>query len=386
MAPTVLNQAKVTAVVHAEKPVSNFNTSSYEQVKKNTTKRAGKRRISSDLKQTSPKKPRSDSVPIDAISSETPCIGVNISSNVTNDTDDLRAMISNLTESMNVFHNQLSIRIDGLENNITQKIERIIDKRIETAMRKERGNTQKDLDKMEKKMESTISKCKTDLKQDLHSVKKELSDFKKSYAETASQAPILVSREDRQNNVIIRNLPESKNENLLNKVGGLLKDGLKLKDISVKSADRKTSNNDSRPGVIIVSFEISDDRRKVMAAKRMLKDSRNYKNVFIDFDIPKAQRVLNANLRNIVRTIGQDKLEIRGSRIQVKHYEGQASGMRNFDNREKRNNFNRIDQGEYENNSRNRHQYNVPSDFQQRSGSESRRNIYPDSRRRIKQH
>lgn len=236
---TLLNQTKVTAVVHAEKPVSNFNTSSYEQVKTNTTKRAGKRRISSDLKQTSPKKPRSDIVPINAISSETPCIGVNISSNVTNDTNDLRAMISNLTESMNLFYNQLSIRIDGLENNITQKIEMITDKRIETAMRKERGNMQKDLDKMEKKMESNISKCRTDLKQDVHSVKKELSDFKKTYAETAIQAPILVSREDHQNNVIIRNLSESKNENLLNKVGGLLKDGIKLKDISVKSADRK---------------------------------------------------------------------------------------------------------------------------------------------------
>lgn len=87
-------------------------------------------------------------------------------------------MISNLTESMNLFYNQLSIRIDGLENNITQKIEMIIDKRIETAMRKERGNMQKDLDKMEKKMESNISKCRTDLKQDVHSVKKEFSDFK----------------------------------------------------------------------------------------------------------------------------------------------------------------------------------------------------------------
>lgn len=149
----------------------------------------------------------------------------------------------------------------------------------------------------------------------------------------------------------------------------------------------KKSNNDSRSGVIIVSFESSDDRRKVVEAKRVLKDSRNYKNVFIDFDIPKVQRVMNANLRNIVRTIGQDKPEIRGSRIQVKHYERQASGMRNFDNREKHdNNFNRIDRREYGSNSRNSQQYNVPSAFQQRSGSESRRNIYPDSRRRIKQH
>lgn len=78
-------------------------------------------------------------------------------------------------------------------------------------------------------------------------VNKELSDFKKTYAETAGQTPRFMSREDHQNNVIIRNLPESKNENLLNKVDRLLKEGLNLKMISVESAARTKINNDSRP-------------------------------------------------------------------------------------------------------------------------------------------
>ncbi|CAC5379160.1 unnamed protein product [Mytilus coruscus] len=185
---------------------------------------------------------------------------MNKSSNNTSDINDLNALMSSLSESVNLFYNQLSIRIDRLENNITQKIEKIIDRKIETAICKERSNIKKDMNKMEKKMESNISKCRTDLKQDVQSVKKGLSDFKKTYAEAARQTPMLMSREDHQNNVIIRNLTESKNENLLNKLDGLLKDGLKLKEISVKSPDRKKSSNDSRPGVIIVSFESSEEK------------------------------------------------------------------------------------------------------------------------------
>lgn len=39
---------------------------------------------------------------------------------------------------------------------------------------------------------------------------------------------------------------------------------------------------------------------------------------FIEHDLPKHQRVLNANIRTIVKTIGKEELQFEGSRIRVK--------------------------------------------------------------------
>ena len=69
---------------------------------------------------------------------------------------------------------------------------------------------------------------------------------------------------------------------------------------------------------MLIAFHSSDDKRKVMEGKRKLKDRRNFRNIFIEHDLPMSQRMMNSNLRNIVRTIGKHQLELRGSRVQFK--------------------------------------------------------------------
>ncbi|CAC5409194.1 unnamed protein product [Mytilus coruscus] len=56
-----------------------------------------------------------------------------------------------------------------------------------------------------------------------------------------------------------------------------------------------------------------------MEKKRELRSTRIYKDVYINNAIPNAQRLLNSNLRNIVKAIGNDKLEIRGSVVRSRH-------------------------------------------------------------------
>ncbi|VDI27418.1 Hypothetical predicted protein [Mytilus galloprovincialis] len=102
------------------------------------------------------------------------------------------------------------------------------------------------------------------------------------------------------------------------KINGLIRDGLHLKDVKVVSAERKKSFREGKSGVIIASLSSTSDKRKVMDKKRELKNSRNYKDVFVENSIPLAQRILNSNLRNIVNAIGDDNLEVKGSRVQFK--------------------------------------------------------------------
>ena len=72
----------------------------------------------------------------------------------------------------------------------------------------------------------------------------------------------------------------------------------------------------------MVTLQSAGDKRRIMDKKRELKNSRNFKDIFIENDLSKNQRMLNINLRNIVNAIGENKLEIRGGRIQPRGSRG----------------------------------------------------------------
>jgi hypothetical protein len=152
---------------------------------------------------------------------------------------------------------------------------------------------------------------KTEFKKKFDNLAERVSIIEKQTKENIELGP---SRETRTNlNLVIRNLPQREGENVLSKVNGLLKDGLKIRDVHFKSAERKVSRNQLKPGVIIAECESADDKRRILESKRILKDSRNFKDVFIEHDIPASQRILNANLRTIINTLGNNQLELRGS-------------------------------------------------------------------------
>ena len=66
-------------------------------------------------------------------------------------------------------------------------------------------------------------------------------------------------------------------------VNGILKDGLRLRDvtvtkarrISVQNSDALDSDRGNKPGVIIASLQSKDDKKKVMENKKKLNDNKN---------------------------------------------------------------------------------------------------------------
>ena len=113
---------------------------------------------------------------------------------------------------------------------------------------------------------------------------------------------------------IVRNMNEREGENVKNRVNGLIKDGLHIKDISVVSAERKNSRN-RRPGVIVATCRSEQDVTKILKTKKELKNHKQYEQVYVEPDVPLEQRIQKSNFRNIVSVIGEDKLEVRGSRV-----------------------------------------------------------------------
>ncbi|XP_071132902.1 uncharacterized protein [Mytilus edulis] len=265
---------------------------------------------------------------------------------------DLKAMVFDLTVSMNSFCDKMTTRIDNIETSITKKISDMINKKVDTAIRKLKNEVQKDINKISEKVDDNIITLKDNLKGEIEILRKKVTTATNTITQLPKKTAEMQNRTDTRLNAIIRNLPETRGENIISKVNGLIKDGLILKDVKIKSAERKISRRDNVPGIVLIAFHSSDDKRKAMEEKRKLKDSRNFKNIFIEHDLPKSQRMMNSNLRNIVRTIGKHQLELRGSRVQVKTAENirkqsdysngsQRHHERQYENRSERDNYNR---------------------------------------------
>jgi hypothetical protein len=176
--------------------------------------------------------------------------------------------------------NELSKKEKKIEKKITQKLERFIEKS---------DDKHKQMEQKMKSLEKTVSHC--------------VSSAQGNIAANISS------------NFVIRNLPEGSNENIPNKVKGLLKDGLKV-SVQIVSAERKKSYNKD-PGIVIVKCKNAESKKAVMDAKSKLRDSRQFRDVQISHDKTKEQRTNEANLRAIAYVLGKDKVQAVGPRLIV---------------------------------------------------------------------
>ena len=90
-------------------------------------------------------------------------------------------------------------------------------------------------------------------------------------------------------------------------VNDLFKEGLKLRDINVVSAERKTWNNPEGqseniprrkyPDIIIVKLSSKGDSDKVLKSKANVRKSATYKEVFVEPERSRDERIHLANMR-----------------------------------------------------------------------------------------
>ena len=87
----------------------------------------------------------------------------------------------------------------------------------------------------------------------------------------------------------------------------------------VFSQESKYNGNDC--GVIVAKCANLDDKNKVIEAKSLLRDSVHFRHISIFPE--KWQRVHEANIRLVVKTLGTDKMFVKGSRLCLKVDENQ---------------------------------------------------------------
>ncbi|CAG2205740.1 unnamed protein product [Mytilus edulis] len=216
-------------------------------------------------------------------------------------------MISNLSVDMRSMFGEMNNRINDLEANlerkITQKINQVIDKRIST-----------EVSKVKKDVNLAVDTLRQDFDQDLKSVEDKLNDISKSVKHTGER--------DISYNLVIRNLPESANENLNSKISALMREGLKIQTISFSNVERKRSRNEHKSGVVIITCKSKDDLNQIMSSKCNLKFSRQYSDVYIHKDQSVQQRIERKNFQTIVDVLKSfdSEIDMRGAEIIAKRY------------------------------------------------------------------
>jgi len=208
---------------------------------------------------------------------------------------DVHSLISGLTARMDKLES-------GLEQKISTKVTQLLDKRVSSEMSKLR----KDVDS---RMEGIKDAVVSEVSADIDDINAKLSDLRSA---SNSSAP----RDDISCNIIIRNMSESSNENVPNRVNALLRDGMKLRSVTVDTAVRKRSSN-NKPGVIVASFRSAEDKQSAMSAKNKLKQNQQYERVYVDHDQSRGDRLLADNFRTILVALKHNdtNLCVRGSRV-----------------------------------------------------------------------
>lgn len=246
---------------------------------------------------------------------------------------EIKDLLKKMTASMNTMQDIMNKRMDMLENKIDQSEKKITDKLTDkvTKIIDKRVNTE--TARIRKEIEDKLSDLRSDFNNDLVQINRRIEERADIGSDQGTQSTgSNQNTTDLSLNVVIRNLPETINENVMTKVDAMIKDGLKIRDVTVASAVRKVSRAEHRAGVVIAKFQTSDDKKKVMTSKKALKEHRSYDNVYINHDQTAQERRMASSMRTLVEAVkrGESNITVRGTRI-ISSSDNDSDGRGNRD-------------------------------------------------------
>ncbi len=103
---------------------------------------------------------------------------------------------------------------------------------------------------------------------------------------------------------MIEKLPAVESDNsqfTKDKVTSLFKDGLKLRDVEYENVEIWKTKND-KPGIVMLKMKTKADVSKIMKAKSNLKNSEQYKHVYLS----DTEKKTTLNMRAMLKAVGKD--------------------------------------------------------------------------------
>lgn len=163
-----------------------------------------------------------------------------------------------------------------------------------------------------KAVDEKLGEIKANVDRDLRGLKADIQGLR----ERVDNRNVREARDEEHSlQIVIRELPEGDNESVVDKINAVIREGIKLPEVKVTSAERKKSFKRGQPGLVIAQYASRNDKQLIMENKARLKDSRQHKDIMINHSKSREQRLQEANLRTIVNALGQGQLALRGNHV-----------------------------------------------------------------------
>ena len=232
-----------------------------------------------------------------------------------------KAAIDKMQTQFDTIRSEFNQRMEGLAKKVETRIKKMMDTEIDRKVRSEIKRESEKAHKMIQKNEKDIRRLEESV---VATVKEDIGDEIDSLVERVKSLESSVRQDNnvnsdealRKRRIVIKNLEEREHENLKQRVENIL-DYLKLRDINIESTERKNSKHTSEPGIVIATLHSVEERARVLNAKKALRHSNRFRNVYVEPDIPGYHRKINSNLHTIVGALGKEKLHFKGSRVYV---------------------------------------------------------------------
>lgn len=229
---------------------------------------------------------------------------------------EIKNLIENITVSMTTMQTTLSTRIDTLEQNVTTRLENMIDNKI----KKEFVAVKKDVGGM---IQTEANKVRIEVDRKIGALKESLEVKLTAGHDRPERGSY--ETDNKKLNIVIKNLTELKEEEeeegekkdefTLHNVKSLVRDGLKIADVQITHAQRKPTKG-KYPGIVIATVDTLESKTKIMKTKSVLKYSEKFKNVYIDNDKTKKELDTERTLHTVLTEIGmRDKYRVSGARL-----------------------------------------------------------------------
>ncbi len=179
---------------------------------------------------------------------------------------------SELVTTLTEFSLNFYIMFESLKVSLAVDIDRAFEEAITKQIDRLREEINKDIDDLSKRV-AGVEKSQQDCAQKQDNIMKNQNDFEHSLKDYKQQNE---GEEKKSLLLVIKNLPEWEGEDALGLVNSVIKDGIKLPDVSVTEVERKKSYREGYPGVVIATCASRDDKRQIMSNKSSLKDSTHY--------------------------------------------------------------------------------------------------------------
>ena len=214
----------------------------------------------------------------------------------------LRSLMLGISKDINSSISGLNARIKHMEENFELNLIDKLSSVINVTVKEE------------------IEKVRSDFDSEICAIRTKVVDMEEAVKDFSSSSGA-TSRVQQPCSVVIRGLKEGRNETVginsvaKNKVISLVRDGLKLKEVRVTSAERKQSKGDN-PGLIIANLETAEQLKSVLSVKRTLRQTNEYRSVYIEPYLSQAELSTQGTFRTLLREMGKsDSYHVHGSKL-----------------------------------------------------------------------